>query len=111
MNTNLYVGLAVTAHANALVCDASFDNVAFLQAITTQPQGQTAAPGGSATFSVAVTGIPSGSYQWRLNGAGISGATSSSYTRSNVGAGDAGNYSVVGSNLAGNVSVSKGCVN
>ena len=54
-------------------------------AITTQPSNQSAAQGVSATFTVAATGVPSPAYQWQLcpSGgawAGISGATSASYT-------------------------------
>ncbi|TAK96422.1 MAG: PKD domain-containing protein [Verrucomicrobia bacterium] len=69
--------------------------------ITTQPVGQTVNPGASVTFSVVASGATPLSYQWRFNGANISGATSSSYTKSNVQATNAGNYSVVVSNLYG----------
>ena len=55
-------------------------------AITTQPLNQTANVGGTATFTVAVTGSSQTSYQWyqSTNGgatfASIAGATSASYT-------------------------------
>ena len=62
--------------------------------ITAHPAGLTAATGGNATFSVGVSGTPS-AYQWRRNGTDIPGATSSTYTRSNLTATDTGNYSVV----------------
>jgi hypothetical protein len=48
--------------------------------ITTQPASQTVTVGQTATFSVVATGTAPLSYQWRKNGANISGATSSSYT-------------------------------
>ena len=70
---------------------------------TTQPQNQTVNIGQTATFSAAATGSPSPSYQWRKNGANISGATASSYTVSNVQLTHAGTYDVVASNLGGNV--------
>jgi len=48
--------------------------------ITTQPASADVTVGQTATFSVAVTGTAPFSYQWRKNGAAISGATSSTYT-------------------------------
>jgi hypothetical protein len=72
-------------------------------AITTQPASQTVAQGSSATFSVVATGTAPLAYQWRFNGANISGATASSYTKSNAQTSDAGNYSVVVSNAGGSV--------
>jgi hypothetical protein len=68
--------------------------------ITTQPLSQTATQGTSVTFTVAASGTAPFSYQWKLNNAGISGATASSYTRSSVQLTDAGSYSAVVSNLA-----------
>ena len=72
-------------------------------AITVQPVGQTLASGSSVTFSVTATGNPAPAYQWRRNGVNISGATASSYTKSNIQSADVGLYSVVVSNLAGTV--------
>jgi len=71
--------------------------------ITTQPLSQTVNPGANVTFSVAATGSQPLTYQWRFNQANISGATAASYTRSNVQATDAGNYSVAVTNAAGSV--------
>ena len=76
-------------------------------AITTQPVGQTLAAGSSVTFSVTATGNPAPTYQWRRNGVNISGATASSYTKSNIQSADVGLYSVVVSNLAGTVASSE----
>jgi uncharacterized repeat protein (TIGR02543 family) len=69
--------------------------------ITSQPASQTVNPGASAIFSVVASGATPLSYQWRFNGVNISGATSSSYTKSNVQATNAGNYSVVVNNAYG----------
>jgi len=69
--------------------------------ITTQPASLSVNPGASATFSVVAGGASPLSYQWRFNGVNISGATSSSYTKSNVQATNAGNYSVVVNNAYG----------
>ena len=48
--------------------------------ITAQPQSVTAPVGTSATFSVTATGQAPLSYQWRINGSAIAGATASRYT-------------------------------
>ena len=66
--------------------------------ITAQPQSVTVNSGGSATFSVTVTGAAPISYQWYFNNAAISGATSSSYALSNIQSTQAGNYTVTASN-------------
>ena len=49
-------------------------------AITTQPTSQAVMAGQTATFRVAATGGTPMTYQWKKNGAALSGATSSSYT-------------------------------
>jgi pectate lyase len=69
--------------------------------ITTQPASQTVTAGGSVTFNVAASGTSPFTYQWRFNGTNISGATSSTYSLSNVQSANAGNYSVVVTNSAG----------
>ena len=74
-----------------------------LPAIAVQPVGQTLARGASATFSVTATGGTPLSYQWRRNGVNISGATASSYSKSNIQSADVGLYSVVVSNPYGTV--------
>lgn len=71
--------------------------------ITTQPASQSVTAGASVTFSVVATGTAPLTYQWRFNGANIAGATGSSYAMSNVQSANAGTYSVVVSNSAGNV--------
>jgi hypothetical protein len=75
-------------------------------AITSQPANTTAAVGDSATFSVGVIASPSPTYQWRRNGADISSATDSSYTRPAVQFADAGSFSVVISNSLGSATSS-----
>jgi hypothetical protein len=69
--------------------------------ITAQPVNATVAVGKNVTFSVTVTGSSPLSYQWRFNGAPISGATSASLTLNNVQTNQAGLYSVVVTNDAG----------
>jgi hypothetical protein len=62
--------------------------------IITPPVSQTIAPGGSATFSVTVAGSDAVTFQWRKNGAAISGATNSTLTLLEVTAANAADYTV-----------------
>jgi Leucine-rich repeat (LRR) protein len=71
--------------------------------ISGQPQNRTNAPGTMTSFNVNASGTPTLKYQWRFNGGNLVGATTSGYVISNVQLGDAGNYSVVVTNLAGAV--------
>ena len=70
--------------------------------ITTQPVSRTNVVGTSASFSVAATGTAL-AYQWRFNGANIAGATASTYTLASAQTNNAGSYTVVITNLAGQV--------
>lgn len=80
--------------------------------ITQQPQSpQTAAVGGSATFSVTAAGSPPLSYQWRFNGVEIPGATQPALTLSNVKVTDAGIYQVLVKNPAGSLSSAPAVLN
>ena len=71
-------------------------------AITSQPSNVTACEGDNATFSVTASGSNL-TYQWKKDGTNISGATSSSYTVSNVTSSDAGSYTCVVSGDCGTV--------
>ena len=71
--------------------------------ITSQPASQTVTAGASVSFSVAATGTAPLSYQWRLNGAAITGATSATLTLSAVTSANAGSYTVLVGNSAGSV--------
>jgi hypothetical protein len=76
-------------------------------AITTQPANQAVTPGQSAAFSVTATGTAPLSYQWRKNGANLSGATASSYTTPATASSDNGaQFTVVVSNSTGSVTSS-----
>ncbi|HEU4852048.1 MAG TPA: immunoglobulin domain-containing protein [Telluria sp.] len=70
--------------------------------IATQPANATVAEGATATFTVTANGTAPLAYQWRRNGANISGANTASYTTPPVTAADSGaRYSVTVSNDAG----------
>lgn len=70
--------------------------------ILTQPVSQLATVGGSVTFSVLATGSPAPSYQWRRNGAPISGATNSTLTLNGLSLSDSGAvFDVIVSNSNG----------
>ncbi|HOB99691.1 MAG TPA: autotransporter-associated beta strand repeat-containing protein [Verrucomicrobiota bacterium] len=74
--------------------------------IAQPPQSIERYAGATATFSVTAYGSVPLSYQWSLNGTPISGATSSSYTVTDVRAGEAGDYSVVITNPYGTANAS-----
>src|SRR6267378_1131942 len=72
--------------------------------ISGQPANQTVTTGQPATFSVVASGTAPLTYQWRKNGTGISGATSSTYTTPATTSGDNGaTFAAVVSNSAGSV--------
>jgi len=71
--------------------------------ITSQPLDVNTVPGNNVTFRVTSGGTATLAYQWRINGTNISGAAGASYSRNNVQAADAGNYSVTITNASGSV--------
>lgn len=70
--------------------------------IAVQPVSQTIATGSTAAFNVTATGVPTPTYQWKFNGADISGATGPRLVLPK-GTAQAGNYSVVVMNASGSV--------
>lgn len=82
------------------------DNVGFLASgttpiITVQPQGQTVGAGSTVTLTTAAIGSAPLSYQWRKDGADIDGAWDPTLTFSPITKDDAGTYTVLVSNPAG----------
>ncbi|MCX8521655.1 MAG: immunoglobulin domain-containing protein [Rhodoferax sp.] len=72
--------------------------------ITTPPDNPSVVAGEQATFTVLASGNPPPTYQWKLKGADISGATSNTYTTPVTSIADDGaTYSVSVSNRAGTV--------
>ena len=82
-----------------LVAEASIP----LPAISTQPSSQTIPTGANATLSIAATGTAPVTYQWRKDGAALTGATNATLTLSSVRSTDAGSYTVVVTNSAGSL--------
>jgi hypothetical protein len=70
--------------------------------IEAQPIGSSKETGSAATFKVRAAGKML-AYQWQFKGANIRGATGSSYSRANLRLSDSGDYSVMVTNLAGEV--------
>ena len=66
--------------------------------ITNQPASVSVSTGGTATFSVGVTGSSPFSCQWALNGTNISGATNAFLTLTNVSSAKVGVYTVTVTN-------------
>ncbi len=77
--------------------------VAVAPRITTQPVSHTVVAGANVTFSVVATGTTPLRYQWRKNGAAISGATGATLALTGVTTAAAGSYTVVVSNAVGAV--------
>ena len=75
--------------------------------ILTQPASQRVTLGSNVTFSVVASGTPQLRYQWRRNGDGVAGATSSAFSFT-VGIGSGGLYSVRVTNAFGTVISSNG---
>ena len=96
------VGSATSSAATLTVNPAAVS-----PAITTQPTSQTVTAGANVIFTVAASGTAPLSYQWRLNGANISGATSTTLTLTSVTVGQSGgNYTCFVTNSAGNATSS-----
>ncbi len=70
-------------------------------AIETAPADRIASAGTVVNFTVTANGTEPLSYQWRVNGLAMPGATNASLTLTNVQASEAGDYHVVVHNAAG----------
>ena len=71
--------------------------------IVTGPVSQTVNLGAPVSFTVVPGGTAPFGYQWRRNGADLSGKTADTLSIASASAGDAGDYTVVVSNLGGSV--------
>ena len=73
---------------------------------TTQPESTTVLAGSASTLTVAATGYPTPSFQWRKNGTALAGATNATLSIAAIAASDAGRYDVVATNALGTVTSS-----
>ncbi|MCX8518313.1 MAG: immunoglobulin domain-containing protein [Rhodoferax sp.] len=97
-------GSGSSASGSSAPPDSTPTPAATAPGITSQPVGQSVVAGKTATFSVLATGSAPLAYQWKKNGADISGATNSTYTTPATSDADIGavlTYSVVVSNSTG----------
>ncbi|MCM2273572.1 MAG: immunoglobulin domain-containing protein [Candidatus Didemnitutus sp.] len=104
---NFPAGIAVSAAGSAYIADTANHTIRLgllplAPTIQTQPQAVSVPMGNSAQLSVVASGRPAPTYQWRLNGIDIPGATSATYSIAAVRADQAGTYNVVVSNVLGN---------
>ncbi|MCG3127722.1 MAG: hypothetical protein CHACPFDD_02592 [Phycisphaerae bacterium] len=103
---DLLAGTSVDCNSDGTLDDCQSDPTV---QITADPANAGAEPGGTAVFSVSVSGDPPFTYQWRkggvdlVDGGNISGATTDTLTISPVSVGDDGFYDVVVSNVCGSV--------
>jgi hypothetical protein len=98
---------AISNVAGAITSSAAILSVNSPPSITAQPSSQTVTAGNTATFPVTAAGTAPMSYQWRKNGAVISGVTSASYTTPATTTSDSGEqFTVVVSNSMGSVTSS-----
>ena len=96
----------VTNSAGSATSSAATLTVNTPPTITTQPTSQSVTAGANVSFTIAASGTAPLSYQWRLNGANISGATSATLNLTSVATNQAGNYTCVVTNTAGSVTSS-----
>lgn len=95
--------VVVTDSSGAVTSAVAMLTVLVPPSVTQPPVGLTVAVGGSGSFNVTATGTSPLSYQWRRNSTNISGATAALYAFTNAQAMDAGNYTVVITNIVGSV--------
>jgi len=94
--------VAISNMAGTVVSSEAVLTVSAKPVIITQPQSQSVDEGASVTFSVVASGSNL-SYQWKKDGADVSGATKANYTIGSANPIDAGSYTVVVSSAAGSV--------
>jgi Concanavalin A-like lectin/glucanases superfamily/Immunoglobulin domain/Carboxypeptidase regulatory-like domain/Immunoglobulin I-set domain len=93
----------VTNSAGSVTSAVATLTVSIMPGITAQPQNQSVGLGGTAVFSVGVSGTGPFYYQWLYNGDPLPDANGSTLTLANVQASEQGQYSVAVYNDAGGI--------
>ena len=93
---------------SSVTSDAATVTINALPVITVQPTNQTVNAGGTLSLSVTATGATG--YQWKKGGTDISGATSATFSKTNVTTADAGSYTCVVTGAGGSVTSSAATV-
>ncbi len=102
-------GIAVDSTGNIYVADVYNHRIRkcappnAIPTITLQPASQAAMPGSTVTLIAGATGGPTPTFQWQRNGLNIAGATKRFLTLHAVEPADAGEYSVIASNVHASV--------
>ena len=84
-----------------VITDSTGSTTSQVSTLTTQPASQFVAPGTSVTFNFGPLGEAPFTYQWKLNGTAIDGATGPTYTLANVTTSNPGGYSVTATDAQG----------
>ena len=107
-NAGTYTFVATNSAGSATSSGATLtvNPVSIAPVITAQPASQTMTAGASVTFTAAASGTPAPTYQWKLNGATIAGATSATLSIANVQSANAGTYALVAMNTGGSATSS-----
>jgi hypothetical protein len=96
--------VTITSATGNVTSNAATLTVNTPPSITTQPTSATVIAGQTATFSVVAAGTAPLTYQWKMNGTAISGATSTSYTSPATTTGNSGEqFTVTVTNGSGNI--------
>jgi hypothetical protein len=88
---------------NAMSFGVTVIQVVIPPAILVQPVGRTVTNGAPVTLAMTVAGTLPITYQWKLNGSDIPGATNAVLTIVSAGATNAGTYRVLAANAAGSI--------
>ncbi|HTC64554.1 MAG TPA: immunoglobulin domain-containing protein [Candidatus Saccharimonadales bacterium] len=106
-NNNAKFTVMVSNSVSSVSSSAAVLTVDVPPVVSAQPASRAVTLGQTATFSVAATGTGTLTYQWKKNGAAISGATTASYTTPATASGDNGSqFTVTVTDVAGSVTSS-----
>ena len=95
--------VVITNIAGSITSSAASLTVLVPPTFTVQPLAKTVLVGSNLTFIATATGSSPLSYQWRKDAVNLPSGTNSSYNIPSAQTNDAGNYSVLVTNLVGNV--------